>query len=79
MLAPDPGALAADGIMTNEFISAKRLRCSLVTSQGTAAEIEASALLVHKIEHRELGAVAVGNLTPPFLMTYLNYMCNSKL
>ena len=61
--APDPGHVAAGGIMTPAFCSAKRLRCGLIGKfRGTAAEIEESASILHEMEHRHMGAAAAGNL-----------------
>jgi len=66
LVAPDPGGIVAAGIMTPAFASAKRLRCDLVKSfGGTDDEIEAAAVLLHEVEHREMGDMAVGSFISP--------------
>ncbi len=60
-VAPDPGVLAAGGIVTPMFATAKRKRCELVGPLGgSGAEIENSALALHQLEHYQMGAVAAG-------------------
>ena len=62
LVAPDPGGIVAGEIMTPAYVSAKRLRCGFVKIVGgTDNEVGAAAVLLHEVEHREMGAAAVGN------------------
>ena len=61
-LAVDPGPLVAGVNIDPGYASAKRRRCELIpVLGGTAAEIEASAVILHSIEHNQMGEAAEGN------------------